>query len=382
MPFDLPKQLSRSALAFRGYNSTNLGRSAELLAVPAYTEVMKRRLVAISEVAADELKRPVDLVARIEQQIPTGFEDYPDAVALIYAVELAQIDLLREVHGLDIGEAQLAFGYSLGELVALAAAGVVPQNDAIRAPLAMAEDCAALALDVTMGVVFSRRLALNEAEAHRLCSAITAEGKGAIAISAVLSPNTLLVLGQHDTLSRFREQMSVLCASRVYMRLNDARWPPLHTPIVRQRCVPDRASIMIQSFNSHAEAARPPVFSLVTGKMTTDEPSIPELLRNWIDRPQRLWDGVMACLASGVQCIIHVGPEPNLVPATFQRLADNVQQQKRSGVTGLSIRALRQIANRPWLASLLPQRTALLRAPQVQQIMLEDWLIEHAPQQG
>ncbi|MCA9240392.1 MAG: hypothetical protein KDA37_09340 [Planctomycetales bacterium] len=382
MSFDLPKQLSRSALAFRGYNSTNLGRSSELLAVPAYAGVMKRRLVEIQEVAADELKRPVNLVARIEQQTPTGFEDYPDAVALVYAVELAQVDLLREVHGLDIGEAQLAFGYSLGELVALAAAGVVPQNEAIRAPIAMAEDCAALAHDVTMGVVFSRRMALNEAEAHRLCAEITAEGAGAIAISAVLSPNTLLVLGQHGTLQRFRDQMSVLCASRVYMRLNDARWPPLHTPIVRQRCIPDRASVMIQSFTSHAENARPPVFSLVTGKMTTDVPSIPELLRDWVDRPQRLWDAVVTCLASGVQCVIHVGPEPNLVPATFQRLAENVQQQKSSGVTGLSIRALRRMANRPWLASLLPQRTALLRAPQVKQVMLEDWLLDNAPKAG
>jgi [acyl-carrier-protein] S-malonyltransferase len=34
---------------------------------------------------------------------------------------------------------------------------------------------------------------------------------------------------------------------------------------------------------------------------------------------------------------------------------------------------------RPWLASVLPARASLLRAPFVEHIILEDWLLENAP---
>lgn len=380
MAISLSQLLPRSALAFRGYNTTNLGRTPELLAVPAYQPILTSRLRRVAEVASDQLGRPVDLVRRVAERLPTGFDDYADAVALVYAVELGQLDLLRQVHGLDVAQAQMAYGYSLGEVVALAAAGATPEDEAIRAPLAMADDCAALAEGVTMGVVFSRTLALSEVEAHRLCADITSEGNGTIAVSAVLSPNTLIVLGQNGTLDRFRQAMSLLCPDRVYLRQNDSRWPPLHTPIVRQRSVPDRASVMIQSMRADASAAHPPVFSLVTGRMTASEPSLHELLRLWIDHPQRLWDAVCVTLASNVRSVIHVGPEPNLIPATFKRLKDNVlQQTSGNSVAGLSMRALKQLAGRPWLASIVPQRASLLRAPEVEQIILEDWLLENAP---
>jgi [acyl-carrier-protein] S-malonyltransferase len=75
-----------------------------------------------------------------------------------------------------------------------------------------------------------------------------------------------------------------------------------------------------------------------------------------------------------------VGPEPNVIPATFTRLAENVRQQ----IDGRSLgsygkRAMTGMARHPWLGPLLPARAALLRAPFVVQITLEDWLIEHAP---
>jgi hypothetical protein len=34
------------------------------------------------------------------------------------------------------------------------------------------------------------------------------------------------------------------------------------------------------------------------------------------------------------------------------------------------------MANRPWLKTLLPSRAALLRAPNIEHIVLEDWLLE------
>ena len=61
---DMPKQqlllrLPATVLAFRGYNVTNLGRTAELLAHPAYGPTVEKHLRAASVTAADVLRRPV-----------------------------------------------------------------------------------------------------------------------------------------------------------------------------------------------------------------------------------------------------------------------------------------------------------------------------------
>ncbi len=71
----------------------------------------------------------------------------------------------------------------------------------------------------------------------------------------------------------------------------------------------------------------------------------------------------------GIETIVHVGPEPNLVPATFKRLADNVATQMASrSWEGMGLRAVGQAVRRPWLAKILPVRSSLLRAPFVQQV--------------
>jgi [acyl-carrier-protein] S-malonyltransferase len=97
-----------------------------------------------------------------------------------------------------------------------------------------------------------------------------------------------------------------------------------------------------------------------------------------VDQPQRLWDAIYDTLASGVTTLIHVGPDPNLVPATFRRISENVQQQMTGNSLGsYGLRAAAGLARRPWLSAILPSRAALLRAPTVKHIVLEDWLLEH-----
>jgi [acyl-carrier-protein] S-malonyltransferase len=123
-------------------------------------------------------------------------------------------------------------------------------------------------------------------------------------------------------------------------------------------------------------APKPPVLSLVTGKFSYNDYNCREILYRWTDHPQRLWDAVYESLAVGVQTMIHVGPAPNIVPATFARLSDNVTAQVKGN---LGMRALSVAARRYWLQALLPQRAALLRAPFVQHVILEDWLLLHAP---
>ena len=378
-PPPLGQSIRGAALAFRGYNLTNLGRTPELLAHPAYHAIIVEELRRYSDLCAEATGTSVDLAAAVRQRLEFGLQRYTEAVALVVAVESAQLRLLHEVHGIDFRQAKLAFGYSLGEIMAVACSGAIGAEDLVRVPLELARDCAELAHDATLAIVFSRGRAIAESEMRRLCAEVTAEGRGTIGVSSVLSPNSYLVVGQGETTSRFKAAIEHAIPG-VHVRPNDGRWPPLHTPIVRQRCVPDRAAVRLETLPVGPMAPQPGIVSLVTGRRDYDPVTVRETLRNWVDHPQRLWDAVCETLAADCKLVLHVGPEPNVIPATFTRLATDVRQQT-GGRTWESYgkRAISSLARRPWLAAVLPARTALLRAPFVQQINLEDWLLDHAP---
>lgn len=374
----LAQRLAYAAFAFRGYDVVNLGRTPELLQHSAYGAIVERHLRQAGDVCADAVRRPVDLVERIRAGRETrGLIDYAEDVALIVGVELAQMKLLEEFHGIALHQGRLAMGYSLGESAALMAAGVYEMPDLLRVPLALADDCAALADDVTMGVLFSRGPVLDLDTVQRMCLDINQHGKGTIGVSTYLSPNSLLLLGQNHALGRFETLMHKVFPERVYLRRNPHRWPPLHTPITWQRAIPNRAAVLLQTTSGGFKAPSLPIVSMVTGETSYDEFNSREILHRWVDHPQRLWDVVYTMLAHGIDTVVHVGPAPNLLPATFDRLKINIQTQMNGKGWGkLGRRAISRMARRPWLTRLLPSFTALFRAPFVKQINLEDWLLE------
>jgi [acyl-carrier-protein] S-malonyltransferase len=380
MPHPLQSKIGTTAFAFRGYNTTNLGRTPELLAHPAYGPTVRRYLRRGSEICADIAKRPVDLVECVSQRVEPALDRYAEAVALIVASDLAQVQLLEEFHGVRYREAKFAYGYSLGELSAVACGSVLDMAEVLSVPIAMADDCAALAANVVMGVLFSRGPAIDERDVRRLCRQITAEGNGTIDMSAILTPNTYLLLGQNGTIDRFRATMHEFLPAPAHIKINPDRWPPMHTPIVRQRHIPDRAAVMMASMRGGFVPPCPPVFSLVTGERNYDDYNARDILRDWVDHPQRLWDAVCETLSSGITTLIHVGPAPNVIPATFNRLSvDIVQQTAGRSLGKMGMRAAAGLARRPWLSALLPSRAALLRAPMLKHVILEDWLLENSP---
>jgi [acyl-carrier-protein] S-malonyltransferase len=250
-------------------------------------------------------------------------------------------------------------------------------RSALHVPLAMAADCVELARDVTLGVLFSRGPALDADAVFKLCLRINTTGKGVIGISSYLAPNSLLLMGQAQTMDHFADLMSEWLPQKLYLRKNDSRWPPMHTPIVWQRNIPNRSAVMMQTLPGGFTAPTPPVLSLVTGKPSYNDFNSRDLLNRWIDHPQRLWDAVSEMLAMGIDTVVHVGPEPNLVPATIKRLADNVTTQLTAkSWEGVGLRAVSRAVRRPWLAKILPTKSSLLRAPFVRQLTLEDWLLE------
>ena len=283
---------------FAATTSAIWGRRRSYWPIRLYGPTIERHLRAGSEICGSEIGRPVDLVRRVVERSEPDLDHYAEAVALVMAVEFAQIELLQNFFGVYFSEAKLAFGYSLGELAAVACAGVMSPENAMRVPIALAADAAALAHNVQMGVLFSRGPTIDETDVRRLCRQITAEGNGTIGISAILSPNTYLLLGQNGTVARFAATMHEALPTPVHLRLNPDRWPPLHTEIARQKHIPDRASVMMERMPGGFVPPCPPVVSLVTGKRSYDDLHARDILRQWVDQPQRLWDAVYETLAS------------------------------------------------------------------------------------
>ena len=376
-PQTLRHQIGASALAFRGYDVSNLGRSRELLDHPRFGSIVANVLAEASAITSDTLHRPIDLVSYVRLGEPTSLAHFAEDVALIVGMELAQLRLLEDRFGIEAHRARLSFGYSIGELAALVFGGVFRLDQLLPVPLELAADCAELAADTSMGILFTRAPELPEAEIDRLCMAVSSEGRGMIAPSAWLSPNTALLLGQGDTLDRFEKAMHDALPDRVLLRRNPHKWPPLHTPIVWQRNIGNRAAVALYKIAAEAGSPTPPVLCGVTGEMGYDSGNCRDLLGRWVDRPQRLWDAIDATLSSGVDYVLHVGPAPNLVPATFDRLTNNVRKQlgrgyRRKMGEGLANR----LGRYAWLGHMLPHRAALLRAPLLHHVILEDWLLE------
>lgn len=381
-PAELRQSLPRTAFAFRGYNVTNLGRTPELLAHSAYGPIVRDALHTASRICCDIFGKHIDLVARVRRRQETTLQTYGQALALVMGTELAQLRLLREFFDIDFADVAVCCGYSLGEITALVAGEVFDLDGALSVLLEMSHDAAELAHDVTLGVLFSRGPALNMVEIDKLCQRITQQGAGTIGISSVLSPNSCLVLGQRQTVRTLKSQLHDALGPAAHLRENPDRWPPIHTPIVRQRHIPDRAAVLLERVNCSLEPPKVPVISLITGRVSYDAANARQMARDWIDHRQLLWPVVCELLRRQVDVVVHVGPEPNIIPATFRRLSINVASQLgEDSWSALGLRAVSHITrNRPWLRAWLSDEAALLRAPFVQHVMLEDWLLANAPE--
>ncbi len=121
-----------------------------------------------------------------------------------------------------------------------------------------------------------------------------------------------------------------------------------------------RGGRLVQASRQPPRAA-PPIISCVTGAASYDGLNVRDTLIRWVDHPQLLWDVISETLVAGVELVIHVGPAPNLIPATFERLSNNVGKQFGNRYMRMIGQGVGSRMNRhSWLSRLLPTKAALL----------------------
>ena len=338
---------------------------------------MRAILDSASVLCGDVLGKKVDLAARILAREPSTLDTFVHDIGTIVGMELAQIRLLEEFFDVPVPQARLSFGHSIGELSALVvgrhvhdgAASADPAGPGDRLRRADRQHHPGDSLD-------PGRPPLQIEDVQHLCSTISSRGEGLIGPSTYLSPYQVLLLGQGNTLDLLEHEMREYLPAGVTLRRKPNHWPPLHTPLVWERNIPNRTAMMMYHTAGGQHKPTPNVVSCTTGLANYDEWNSRAILADWTDHPQRLWDAMEYTLASGAELVIHVGPEPKLLTTCFDRLSHKIMKQlKMRHLDRLGSSVIPSISKNGWLTRKLPANAVLLRAPFLHHLVLEDWLL-------
>ena len=223
---DLKARIGTSSLAFRGYDVQNLGRTPELLAHPVYGSTVRRYLDLASAVAADTLHRPFDLAAPVERHEETTLEAFAEDVALIVSMELAQLALLEEFFGIraQARNRPSATASANWRRSSVAACSRWKNSYRFRSPAPTTAPRASPPR--RRWASSSRGPAVLLKDVQDLCTEVSAEGNGMVGVSSYIAPNTILVIGQGDTLSRLEKALPKRLPGKTMLRRSLIRFRP------------------------------------------------------------------------------------------------------------------------------------------------------------
>ena len=324
---DLKKRIATAALVFRGYDLTNLGRAPEFLEHRAYGPVVRAILDSASVLCGDVLGKKVDLAARILAARTVHARDLrsryrhdrrhgagPDPAArrVFRRPGSAGAAELRPQHRRAVGAGRRRHVHD----------GATPADPAGPGDRLRRADRQHHDGDS----VDSGRHPLQIEDVQHLCSTISSRGQGLIGPSTYLSPYQVLLLGQGDTLDLLEQEMREYLPAGVTLRRKPNHWPPLHTPLVWERNIPNRTADDDVSHGRRAAQtdAERRLMHHGSGQLRrVEQPGDSGRL----DRSSPVRDAMEHTLASGAELVIHVGPEPKLLTTCFDRLSHKIMKQ-------------------------------------------------------
>jgi [acyl-carrier-protein] S-malonyltransferase len=246
----------------------------------------------VADRAPELLERCIALVG--EDPFPRASESTRFAQPAIFCASLAGWDAL------DL-DAAAAAGHSLGELAALAAAGVLERDDALRLVVLRGK---LMAEADTVGSMLAL-IGASDEETQEIASAAD------VTVANDNAPGQVILSGPRDRLATAEE------AAREYGR----RVLPLdvagafHSPSMEPAVEPFRAALD----ETELHGAAFPVFSSATTKPFED---VRAELTNVLTRPVRWRETVLAMHAAGGRRFVEVGPGKVLARLGKRILAD------------------------------------------------------------
>lgn len=221
------------------------------------------------------------------------------------AMLTVEVALMKAIEEKGI-KADVAAGLSLGEYAALAAAGVMKEEDLFscvrKRGIYMQEA-------VPVGGAMTAVLGLPNETVEKLCE----ETPGEVSVANYNCPGQLVITGEKEAVDRAAEKMKEEGAKRcVPLKVSG----PFHSPLLKgagERLAEALEAIDIQSIQL-------PYLSNVTADYVEDPSVVKELLVKQVSSPVRWQQCVERMIADGVDTFIEIGPGKSL--SGFMRRID------------------------------------------------------------
>jgi [acyl-carrier-protein] S-malonyltransferase len=212
--------------------------------------------------------------------------------AALYACDLAAFRVL-EAEGARF---DAAAGHSLGEFVALAAAGALDEDDAFRVVLARGRAMQA-ASEASAGAM-TALIGMSLADAADVCHAA---GRGdVLEVANENGPKQVVLSGSVGAVERAEEAARSRGAKAIRLRVAGA----FHSPLMRPALEPLRDAISRVRFREPRMAVVPNA----SGRPTTEPSALRDLLSRHLVSPVR-WERSMRALGdAGVEAFVEAGP--------------------------------------------------------------------------